>query len=181
MGMKEANIKDILVGGGGGGVSYWAYTLLRGGQPAGELAQFDRATWLWVSLVLTIVVGAVAAFLMVFFVASTNTKDRMRAVGFAVACGLCWEPVLAGVSDRFTREYHDTQAERTIAQAEQLAPTPQASPPPAQAAEVAADLVKNASVVQNPILKAQVTDHAEKLLQTIERAPDAAVKTDALQ
>src|SRR5437867_1646786 len=91
--VKETSIRDILLSGGGGGIAYWAYTLLRGGQPAGELAQFGRATWLWVSLVLVIVVGAVAALIMVSF-ANTNFRDRMRAVSFAVVCGLCWEPVL---------------------------------------------------------------------------------------
>ena len=42
-------------------------------------------------------------------------------------------------------------------------------------------LVKSAPVVQNPILKAQVVDQTQRLLETIERAPDSAVRTDALQ
>ena len=178
--MREASIIDVVLAGGSGGITYWAYTLLRGGQPAGELAQFDRLTWLWVSLPLTIVVGAAAAFLMVYFIAATNTKERMRAVGFAVACGLCWEPVLAGAIERFTQQYTDTQAEKNVAAAQQITPISTGTSASA-AANVAADLVKNEPTVQNRVLKTEVQEQTNKLLQTIENTPDPDAKAEALQ
>lgn len=174
--MKEATIRDILGAGSGGGIAYWAYTVFRGGQPAGEVAQVRPEIWLWVSLVLVVILGAAAAFLMVYFVAATNTKDRMRAVGFAVACGLCWEPVLAGVADRFTREFTDRETAQTLADVRSLE-----APAATQAADVAAELVRNSAAVQNPVLKTEVREQTEKLVETISATSDVAVKTDALR
>jgi hypothetical protein len=174
--MKDATIKDILLAGSAGGVAFWAYTLLRGGQPAAEVAQFTPEVWLWVSLALVVIVGAAAAFLMVYFIAATNTKERMRAVGFAVACGLCWDPVLAGVKESFTREYADRDAAKVVAEARTLT-----KPAPEQAASVAAKLVESAPQVQNPILQKQVREQADRLLQTIDATADQAARTQALQ
>ena len=174
--MKDASMKDILLAGAGGGIAFWAYTLLRGGQPAAEKSPFEPAIWLWVSLALMVIVGAAAAFLMVYFVAATNTKERMRAVGFAVACGLCWEPVMSGVADRFAEQYVDREAAGTVAEAESLTkPTPQ------QAASVAVELVQTAPAVQNPILKEDVRQQTERLIDTVETTPDPAARTRALQ
>jgi hypothetical protein len=174
--MKDATMKDILLAGSAGGVAFWAYTLLRGGQPAAEVAQFAPEVWLWVSLALVVIVGAAAAFLMVYFIAATNTKERMRAVGFAVACGLCWDPVLAGVKESFTREYADRDAAKVVAEARTLT-----KPAPEQAASVAAKLVESAPQVQNPILQKQVREQADRLLQTIDATADQAARTQALQ
>jgi|RhiMethySRZTD1v2_1073278.scaffolds.fasta_scaffold29684_1 hypothetical protein len=174
--MKDATMKDILLAGSAGGVAFWAYTLLRGGQPAAEVAQFTPEVWLWVSLALVVIVGAAAAFLMVYFIAATNTKERMRAVGFAVACGLCWDPVLAGVKESFTREYADRDAAKVVAEARTLT-----KPAPEQAASVAAKLVESAPQVQNPILQKQVREQADRLLQTIDATADQAARTQALQ
>src|SRR4030095_7205585 len=174
--MKDATMKDTLLAGSAGGVAFWAYTLLRGGQPAAEVAQFTPEVWLWVSLALVVIVGAAAAFLMVYFIAATNTKERMRAVGFAVACGLCWDPVLAGVKESFTREYADRDAAKVVAEARTLT-----KPAPEQAASVAAKLVESAPQVQNPILQKQVREQADRLLQTIDATADQAARTQALQ
>jgi hypothetical protein len=174
--MTDATMKEILLAGGGGGIAFWAYTLLRGGQPAAEAARFGPEIWLWVSLVLMVILGAVAAFLMVYFIAATDTKERRKAIGFAVACGLCWEPVVAGITDNFTRQYADRQAANTVAQAQALT-----APAPAQAANVAAELVRTAPEVQNPILREQVREEAERLVQTIDATPDPAARTQALR
>jgi hypothetical protein len=174
--MKDASMKEILLAGAGGGIAFWAYTLFRGGQPAAEKAQFAPETWLWVSLGLMVILGAAAAFVMVYFVAATNTKERMRAVGFAVACGLCWEPVLAGVTDSFARQYVDREVTSKVAQAESLT-----TPTPQQAASVAVELVQAAPAVQNPILKEDARQQTERLIQKVEATPDSAARTQALQ
>jgi hypothetical protein len=174
--MQEATMKHILLGGGGGGILYWAYAVFRGGQPAAEVAVMPPEQWLWVSLVLVIVLGAGAAFLMVYFLAATNTKEFKKAVGFAVACGLCWEPVLAGVSDRLTGAYVDNEAARSVAEARGLTAASASA-----AADTAASLVRTSSAIRNPILKESVRSETSRLVQMIQDDPDPIAKTTALQ
>jgi hypothetical protein len=177
--MRDARVTDIVLAGAAGGLVYWAFTILRGGQPAADVAQFAPATWFWVSLLLTCIVGAGAAFLMVYFVAATNVKERMKAIGFAVACGLCWEPALSGEIDQFTRTYGDQAAQATVAEAQQLSGPSASSTTPDQTAAVAVDLVTGAPNVQNPILKQQVADATSALVNKIDSAPSSDAKTMA--
>jgi hypothetical protein len=174
--MRDARVTDIVLAGAAGGLIYWAFTILRGGQPAGDVAQFAPATWFWVSLLLTCIVGAGAAFLMVYFVAATDVKERMKAIGFAVACGLCWEPALGGVIDQFTRTYADQAAQATVTEAQQLSSASASPATPDQTAAMAVNLVTNAPNVQNPILKQQVTDETTALVNKIDSAPSSDAK-----
>src|SRR5262249_25938092 len=58
---------------------------------------------------------------------------------------------------------------------------PEGTPRPQDVAQTAADLVKAAPAVQNPVLREEVHKEANKLVAAVEKTQDPVVKTDALK
>lgn len=178
--MRQASIVHILLAGAGGGVIQWAWLLLHGGLPAGEVALFEPAIWLWVSLGLTAVVGGGSALLMQFL-AATEKKERARAIAFAVMCGFCWEPALSGLASSFTTQFTDREAQDLVVAAQEVSADSEDVSDPGGASLLAERLLDIAPHVQNPLLRQRVSQQTEVLLNVVERDEDPWARAQALE
>jgi hypothetical protein len=178
--MRQVSIAHILLAGAGGGVIQWAWLLLHGGLPAGEVALFEPAIWLWVSLVLTAVVGSGAALLMQLL-AATEKKERARAIAFAVMCGFCWEPALSGLASSFATRYTDREAQNLVAAAQEVSADSEDVSDSSRASMLAERFLDIAPQVQNPLLRQRVSQQTDLLLKGIEQDQDPSAKTEALE
>lgn len=178
--MRQVSIGHILLAGAGGGVIQWAWLLLHGGLPAGEVALFEPAIWLWVSLVLTAVVGGGAALLMQYL-AATEKKERARAIAFAVMCGFCWEPALSGLASSFTTQFTDREAQNLVVAAQEVSADSEDVSDSSGASMLAERLLDIEPHVQNPLLKQRVSQQTEVLLNAVERDEDPWARAEALE
>jgi hypothetical protein len=175
---RAASLKDLALAGAAGGFVCWALLLFRGGLPFGEIAPIPPARWLWVSLPLSICLGAAAAVVAVFRLANTDTRKRNQCLAFALVCGAVWEPVLTGATRRLSREYTDPKAAAAVKEAKQVTSARSGTPvPAASAAAVAATLSKSVPGIQNPELRVQAGNSAEKIIDTL--AEKAATEPEA--
>lgn len=85
--MKVAVI--IVTSGAVGGLMSW---VLQTGYQG-----FPPFHWVWyLGMPAFLLFGGCAAFLGVFLVANTDTKDLKHAAAFALACGIGWQPIIQG-------------------------------------------------------------------------------------
>jgi len=180
---RPAAMKDVALAGAAGGFVCWALLLFRGGLPFGEIAPIPPARWLWISLPLSICLGAAAAVVAVFWLANTDTRKRNQCLAFALVCGTVWEPVLTGATQRLSQEYTDSKAAAAVKEANQVESAGPGKPvPAASAAAVAATLSKSVPGIQNPELKAEASKSAEKMIDTLaEKAAAEPAATKGLE
>lgn len=79
----------IAIAGGVGGLMSFVYTLASGGTLSLSLP------WGWLGYMF---LGMGTGYLGVYLVAKTDTSHRMHALGFAMACGISWAPIMQASS-----------------------------------------------------------------------------------
>ena len=178
--MNEASIQNMSIAGAGGGVIFWAWSLLHGGLPGGDVAPFPPQEWLWISLVLTAIVGAGAALVMQV-VAATERTQKYRAIVFAVLCGFCWEPALSGVLSSFTMGYADREAQHLVEEAQAIPVDPEGAVDSSRASALAMRLLEISPQLQNPILKEQISQQTEQLFNVVEQDVDPTTRAEGLE
>lgn len=176
---KPATVLETLFAGTAGGGVFWALSVARGGLPAGELAPLPVAQWRWMSLGLSAFLGAAAAFVAVYWLANTDTSKRLQCLAFALVCGAMWDPVFTGARQRLTQGFSDSEAVKAVKAAGQVSSTTPtgASASASAAADVAVQLVRSMTTIQNPELKDEAKQSTKQLLDTL--ANQAATQPDA--
>lgn len=173
-----AKTSQVLVAGAAGGFLYWAWRLLIGGLPVGELAVLPARQWLWACLPLMLALGAGAAYVAVYWFAHTDTSDRNQCLAFAVVCGLCWEPVITGSFQRFVTQFNDAGTARNLEQVRSIATQPAAQPE--QIAAAAEPLVRGLSATQNPVLRQEATAAVLDAVRKLPASQDPKASAAAL-
>src|SRR5258708_3285247 len=164
-----ARMGQVITAGSSGGEVLWGLSLMHGGLPVAEHAPFPGEQWRWISLLLSAFLGAAAAFVSVYWLANTDTTKKTQCLGFAVICGLMWEPVLTGAGQRFTTGFADLEATEAVRQANQLTGAVNTGPAlqPQAAADVAVKLVEAGPNIQNPGLKVDAKHQTERILNAL--------------
>jgi hypothetical protein len=168
----------VALSGAVGGLASGALQVLNGLKP------FNGST-VFVMFALPFV-GALAAMIAVYLIANSDTEKLAHTLGFALVCGIFWQPVIASAKlyvDHVETQ-HQTSGLRDSNQA--LAnglknPTPEVRNEVTRSGDTAASLLEKLPNVQDAELRKEVIQESKAAVDNIQTAasatPDSSIKS----
>ena len=168
-GSRSVNIREvifILAFGAFGGSLSWLYAATIG-QPL--------QTNVLASLAASTVLGTGAAFVGVYVIANTDTRDFLRCLGFALLCGFSWKPVYDAGSALVNQQVKISQArevtQKATAAVAELSATPsdQLIPKLSEATVLAETSVDAVKKIDDPAAAAEASKKANLAIKELNK------------